>query len=375
MLNILPLLLSLVALPLVESPHLTLDTHVFLSQGLIYSRGANFLADSKDLSADFSEAGINFVSDVPDDNIKFGVQLFSRRLGPEGAFVTKFDWFYLDYTPLNWLGFKVGRIKLPFGLYNDSSDIDSARPFVLLPQSLYPIKNRNFLLAANGAELHGLIHSIEYAIYGGTIPLDTLSLATPGVIIEKIGTPYLIGARLMWDTPIPGLRLSASSQALKLNANLLIPLPTGTTRLELRVPGVLWVGSAEYSMDDLKLAAEYSRWTTTIESNNDALVQSSKKTSERFYVSASYYVTDWLEPGAYVAVSYADVDHREGRAAKQFDYAGVMRFNVNSYWLFKLEGHYMRGTLTLDPLLNDSITRTNLPNEWGVVLAKTTLFF
>ena len=37
------------------------------------------------------------------------------------------DWFDLDYRWKDWLGLRAGRVKLPYGLYNDTSDIDAAR--------------------------------------------------------------------------------------------------------------------------------------------------------------------------------------------------------------------------------------------------------
>ena len=57
-----------------------------------------------------------------------------------------------DYRFKDWLGIRAGRVKIPFGLYNDSSDVDSARVPILLPQSLYPTLNRDFLLAQTGGQ-------------------------------------------------------------------------------------------------------------------------------------------------------------------------------------------------------------------------------
>ena len=63
---------------------------------------------------------------------------FTHDLGPLGNYRTRFDWFYLDYRFWDWLGVGAGRTKVPFGLYNESSDVDAARVPVLLPQSVYP---------------------------------------------------------------------------------------------------------------------------------------------------------------------------------------------------------------------------------------------
>jgi hypothetical protein len=43
--------------------------------------------------------------------------------------------------------------------------------------------------------------------------------------------------------------------------------------------------------------------------------------------------------------------------------------------LLKLEGHYMSGTATLDPALNDDTPRSELARDWGAFFAKTTAYF
>ena len=76
-----------------------------------------------------------------------------------------------------WLGLRAGRIKLPFGLYNEYSDIDSARLSILLPQSLYPTRSRDFLLAQTGFSLYGSrrpgdLGALDYQLAFGTIFVD-----------------------------------------------------------------------------------------------------------------------------------------------------------------------------------------------------------
>ena len=64
-----------------------------------------------------------------------------------------------------------------------------------------------------------------------------------------------------------------------------------------------------------------------------------------------------------------------GRAWSQHDVALTLRFDINRYWLVKLEGHYMRGTAQLSPDINDNRPRTELDPSWLLFLAKTTLYF
>lgn len=348
--------------------------HGFVSQGFMLSTRNNYLARSKGGSAEFSEVGINFTAPVT-EQLRLGVQLFSRDLGPIGNYNVKADWFYLDYRFADELGFRAGRIKVPHGLYNENSDIDSARVPILLPQSIYPTQNRDYLLAQTGAELYGRLDladagALDYRAYGGTIYLDRPQ--TPGATTQvvEIGVPYVVGGRLLWEAPLEGLRLGGSVQALRLNTVVL----QDTTRIEWELPVVIWVASLEYALGDLLLSGEYSRWhirsRTEPEVIPDVTVQ-----NERGYIMASYRVNDWLQPGAYYSLLFPDTDDRKGREAQQHDVSATLRFDLNQYWLFKLEGHYMVGTAGLTSALNDDRPLAELTRRWVAVFAKTTAYF
>jgi hypothetical protein len=352
------------------------EVHGFVSPGFIFTTGNNYLAKSKRGSFEFTEVGINFTVPIT-EKLRSGVQLFARDLGTTGNYSPKADWFYLDYRFEDWFGLRAGRVKVPFGLYNDSSDIDAARVPILLPQSIYPIQDRDFLLAQTGGELYGRVKmhglgALDYRIYGGTIFLEVASQTTVNAQVKNLDVPYVVGQRLIWETPIEGLRAGGSLQALRFDLDVALP---NRPPLALGVPAVLWVGSAEYALHDLLLSAEYSRWIARIESNDPTLVPAGRSISERGYVMASYRVNDWLNPGAYYSLYYPDVNRRSGRDAMQHDIAATLRFDINHNWLVKLEGHFMSGTAALNSDLNDGKPLAQLERNWGVFLVKTTAHF
>jgi len=353
----------------------SVEVHAFVSQGFILSKNNNYLADSKHGSFKFTEVGVNFTKPIV-ENLRVGVQLFAHDLGSIGNFNAKMDWFYLDYRWKDWLGFRAGRVKIPFGLYNEINDVDAARVSVLLPQSVYPVDNRDYLLAQTGGEIYGYVKlhaagALEYRLYGGTIFLDNPAQPGSPLQIQSVNVPYVVGGRVLWETPLDGLRVGGSAQALRLDTTIL----SGAAAFSVRVPAVLWVGSAEYSAHDLLLAAEYSRWNIKAESSNPAIFPEAQVTSERAYVMATYRMAPWFQPGAYYSLLFPDIAHRQGRENIQHDVALTVRYDVNPYWLFKLEGHYMEGTAALNSALNDNIPLSELDRTWGVVLVKTTAFF
>ena len=369
-----------IAPPVMGSDAGQLEVHAFVSQGFIKSTHNNYLAQSDRGSLEMSEVGLNITKSLS-DRLSLGVQLFARDLGPIGDYRATFDWFYLDYRLTDRLALRAGRVKLPVGLYNESSDVDSARVPILLPQSVYSVRNRDFLLAQTGFDLHaylplGGLGALDARLYLGTIYLD-LSSSTPGAA-TNLDVPYVTGGRLLWEAPLEGLRIGGSLQFLRLDFDYAFPVapPAMPMPGRFRLPVRIWVASLEYVIRDLLLAAEYSRWRTSIESDVELPMGTpGRTTSERYYALASYRLSSWLSPGLYYSGLYANVDKRDGRDAYQHDIAATLRFDITPNLIAKLEGHFMYGTADLQPNLNANRPRLQLTEAWGLFLLKLTAYF
>lgn len=353
-----------------------LQLHGFVSQGFILTTHNNYLARARHGSAEFSEIGVNLTASLT-DRATMGVQAFSRDLGPEGNYQIKADWYYLDYRLADELGFRAGRIKLPVGLYNEVQDVDVARVPVLLPHGVYAANRRQYLLAHTGAELYGYVNlalagALEYRLYGGTIYTDP-PLQAPGtpLLVPEIRSPYVAGARLLWETPLEGLRLAASAQAAHIDLVTYTsspPLPLG---LWVWHPILVGVVSAEYSVDDLLLAAEYRRGYAKVRLGS---IEGSVM-DEGAYAMLSWRLAEWFQPGAHYSLYFPDTKYRNGRERQQHDLAGTLRFDIDPHSLLKLEGHYMVGTAGLSPELNDDRPIATLTRRWLAFFAKATMYF
>ena len=359
---------------------LSVDVHAFISQGYIGTTANNYLAPSEWNrkqygSFEFTEAGLT-VSKQLTDHLRTGIQLFGQKLGPLGGLGVQLDWFLLDYRLKDWLGIRAGRVKAPFGLYNDINDIDAARLPVLLPQSIYQASSRDYFLAVDGTELYGLIKmaragAIDYGIYGGTSLLNTTSGSATQIV--SLTTPYVAGGRLMWETPLEGLRFGASVRTLRIDTTLLLPVINKP--VFLRIPATLFIASIEYANNGLLLALEYGRWYVDIETSDAKLFPASSTVADRAYLMANYRLTPWFQFGAYYSLIYPNEQLTSGKENQQHDLAATLRFDINNFWLVKIEGHFMHGTAGLTPALNDGHPLTALEGDWGVVLAKTTAHF
>ena len=117
------------------------QVHGFLSQGYFLTTNNNLFGSSeRGGSLDFTEVGIN-ASWVPWPSLQLAVQGLSRRAGEAAEGEPELDFGLLDYTAVatedRRLGVRLGRVRLPFGLYNDTRDVAFTRPSILLPQSIY----------------------------------------------------------------------------------------------------------------------------------------------------------------------------------------------------------------------------------------------
>lgn len=355
-----------------------LSLHGFISQGAFVTSHSNYLADkSQEGSYDFTETGISLIKMV-DARTDLGFQLFSRKIGDTGDFDIKFDWFFLDYRWSNLLGIKIGRVKIPFGLYNDSSDIDSARVPVLLPQSIYSIQSRDYLLASTGAQVYGHISlddqsgSLEYTVYGGTIHLDIPESSTSGVTINSITVPYLIGTRVLWESPNRAIRTGVSVQQLRIESDLTLG---SSTALTLSLPATLYVGSLEYSKEKWQISAEYSRWYIDLQSSKPSLYSSTSTISERYYLMSNYYLSETVSLGSYYSYYISDTAKNATRDNQQHDWALYTRKDITNNWLLKLEGHYFYGTAALSSTLNGGQSTSSLHKNWMGLFLKTTVTF
>ncbi len=370
-----------------------LDIHGFVSQGAFISTANNFLGHSKRGSVELTEAALNASREVA-DRLRVGLQLFAHDVGPLGDFTLRLDWGYLDYRWRQWLGVRAGRIKLPFGLYNEVNDVPAGRLPIFLPQSIYPTAQRDFLLALTGASVYGSpivgdAGEIDYQAFFGTIFIDP----TETTNILAIDTRRVLGAQVFWRPPIEALRIGASLLNIRADFNLqfseeqiaqLIALGLaqpgydGKAQIRLRDANYL-VGSAEYAHGRWLFAAEYSRQLTHGIAVPAMLLPDTDVDTERFYGLASYRFDDHLEVGGYYSVNHLDAADRTGKrrpvgpahAGYQRDLTLTARYDINEFWLLKAEGHFIQGTSDL--LVADNPGETT--KDWGLFVVQTVLSF
>ena len=380
------------------------DVHGFVSQGYMRSQHNNYLAnDSSDGTFAFNEIGINFSKQLT-DRLRIGLQLFSRDLGQIGNNEIELDWALADYRWKDWLGLRAGKIKLPFGLYNETRDIDALRTSIFLPQSVYPEIYRATNVAVKGAGIYGNVPinslgSLSYNILAGTT--DISGDNDNGMIREingyggievsgdlDVGEIYAGG--LEWQTPLEGLLLKTTLRRMDWDipsetTDTSLGLPAGTS-IKTKISKLIEVVySVEYTWEDLVLAAECYRMRSQPEifvSSLDLVVPQEMSKRLGYYYSAAYRFSPLFEAGTYYSKWYTDRDDKdgsEGGPSGQYvrnyqgwleDYALSLRFDINEYWVCKLEGHRMNGAAFCLGLDND-----DFDDHWYMLAAKLSFSF
>lgn len=397
----------------------------FVSQGYLNTADHNYLtADAREGSGKFTEAALS-VSAQPMDNLRVGMQLLGRDFGAYGNTDVSVDWAYGDYRWRDQLGFRAGRIKMPWGLYNQARDVDMLRVPVLLPQSVYSENDRDLLIAYEGLGVYGSFNldawgELDYELgYGslsmpeeglhhmvgewdeggraaeGQVAAETAELygLDPSSVTARfaelddleLNVPWIAGGRVIWATPVDGLRLALSGFVGDVEASGYYRYDVFVDQGEA-IPAYL---PARRTLDadlDFKethtTSLEYVRggWTMAAEVSTTDM---GNETSLGWYVSNEYrFCSRWSVAGVFSEffpdrqdrdgsewVDAGELDHR----AWQRDYCLSVRADINEHWLVKLEFHAMDGTAMVlegGPDPSDATDR-----YWRMLAAKTTFHF
>ena len=347
--------------------------HGFITQGYLKTDKNNYLADTEKGSFEINEMGINFNTYLNDDT-KIGIQFFARDLGDLGNDKVTVDWAYADRQLREWLGLRVGIMKIPHGFYNESRDCDMMRTSILQPQGVYNEPWRGALYDLTGVGIYGnLINHISYECQAGLI-----EEGTDGGMAKKFND--LVKSRVdrilgHWGTVmnvqcydlIEGLRFGGSlvvwtwDMDITLYPSEKFPFPSPTHAYSDN-EGQVWTGSIEYTRGKFLFSSEYTITYFNIPMQiylmNGALTvhNTLKNHMLGYYYNTSYRFTEWFEAGLYYSTFYYNKDDRQGKSSDLVDKYGwkdyyswskdtclSLRFDLNANWIFKLETHYNDG--------------------------------
>jgi hypothetical protein len=371
--------------------------HGFVSQGLLGSTHYNFLGNTEErLSTELREIGVNFQSQVT-DNIRVGIQLLSRDVGPYGNNKIEVDWAYGNYEVNDMLNISVGKNKLILGLYSAYQDMDFLTPFAMMPSVIYEKGLRGFLNTTYGLSTGGNFDfnnagNLDYSLSLGTMDFENDDmeqyLKVLGVEESKSNTlDFAASANILYNTPLPGLKLNATY--LKMQNISREKSKKGLFYIDQKAdPNWVFLG-AHYSRDIIDIMGEwhlrsdiliksvyinadnpkYGTLPTKADSDGYKQMPTTQMPQEAdttnrggWYVGANVKPLDWFNVGSYFQMYTDRYDETNGTFGLPIDtdrhtnynrdLALTTTFKIGSELVIKLEGHNVWGTALLAATAN-----------------------
>jgi hypothetical protein len=372
--------------------------HGFVSQGYMLSDRNNYLADTQGGTFEFNDAALNFSRGFH-PNLHVGCQLYMRDIGDVGNHKVEIDWAFADYRMTDLIGFRLGKIKLPHGLYNETRDIDMLRTFIFLPPVYYDI-SRSTINAMNGIDTYGnyqfeSLGSLEYQIQFGAKRIETDSgwsryMERRGMNITGFDTNFVQCGKLTWYPTIEGLRIGVTGIFFDINADAeidMLPLPSQyhisgpDLQYQLNNFNVI-VNYIEYTIQEMIFAAEYMTFRgdliiKALAPKHQPTVLDIPIKTDAYYFSMTYRLTDFFEIGGYYSVFWPDSSDKNGKSLSQ-DYlawhkeaAICFRFDITDSLVFKTETHLIDGGALMMPQDNPE----GIDQRTALLLLKLSLSF
>lgn len=361
------------------------QAHGFVSQGYTYTSGNNFFGSSQGTgSLDFREIGVNVSGHLFPNNLLIAAQGLYRDAGGSDNDAFRLDFANLDYHyPLNGhsaIGIRAGRVKNPFGIYNDTRDVIWTRPSVTLPQSVYfdALALRQAMISSDGVLMYGRYvlgdHSFSAELViseprdntGGAAEFLTGLQFAPGA---TGGEPLYVGrAGYYWKEG--RFKLLFSIVSLDRNLHSSLPsVPSGNAK------AFYPLASAQLNLEDWSITAEYGQVNlerTGFPPNGHFL-----NTSENFYLQTEYRFTSTWTALLRFDGFFANINDRSGKRAAQEsgfprhrffakDITFGLRWDFARNFLIAADYHRVYGTAWLSPVDNPDFANKLGDPRWDL---------
>lgn len=372
-----------VALPAWAIDAKSIQVHGFASQAYTLTNKNNFFGESTgNGSFEATEFGVN-ASWRMFPQLQLSGQLLWRKVGNIGDDKIQLDYGLVDYrffsNEQHHHGVRLGRIKNPLGLYNDTRDVAFTRPGVILPQSIYFERTRDLALSSDGGEMYGELRFAANTLgwelmvaQPRTNDVDTEIALLGADRLGDLGGDTSVIGRLIYDHSGGRVRLAISSARLNLEYQPGLGDPSGAGAIRF-TPTIL---SAQFNSERWTITSEYAR-RNFLFGDKIAYVPPILKTitGESYYLQSEYRLTEKWELMARYDVAYQNVDDETGQkfaalaagaipAHSQFskDWTVGVRWNPSPVWMVRAEQHWINGTAWLP--FQDNPDRSKTSQHW-----------
>ena len=362
--------------------------HGYLTQDFFHSSDNNVNGHSDDgISPGRTEIGLN-ISYQPFDHLTLSAQGLYRRAGDVDKGSVRLDYGLADWGLFNYpegqIGIRGGRIKIPFGLYNETRDVAFTNPTILLPQGIYFDRSRSLLTSADGGALYAQHHTpwgnFSFKFNVGfplgnheEIRATLLTPAAQGTFKANLAA----ATQLKYESNAGEYVFAVSYMDLKLKYHPVANdfLSSGYTTIR----PLLF--SAQYNGERLGLTAEYLyRWN---HSKNFRFFPESRTVSESWFVQASYRFIPQLQGIVRYETLSMSIADRSGNLASRVglpnhiayseSWMAGLRWDITSCWMLRTEYHRIHGTAWLSQ--SDNQNRAATHENWDLYVLQLSYRF
>lgn len=301
-----------------SSPWERLRIHGFASQAVLETSANRYFGNSPETSLDLTELGLNGFFQLT-NQLSFSAQVLSRRAGELYDGEPSLDYALGDLTLASTAdgraGLRIGRIKIPLGLYNETRDVPFTRPTIFLPQVIYYDRLRNLILSTDGLMIYG----------ESFLPWGNLSVMLGGgraVIDDNVEWGFLGGdfdgsMETGGNSYVGSLWYETQGGAFKAGlSGVTVPLRFKADTASILGPGKIdvayWIGSLQYNAELFTLSAEYGRLPLEWKDFGPYWPYS-KQTTEGYYLQGGYRILPELELTLRYEEGFQDRNDRSGK--------------------------------------------------------------
>jgi len=356
-----------------------IQIHGFATQDFFHTSDNNVYGQSDDgISPGLTEIGLNILYQ-PFDRLTLSAQGLYRRAGKVDGGIVRLDYGVADLNIFNTengqIGIRGGRIKIPFGLYNETRDVAFTNPTIILPQGIYFDRSRSLLVSADGGAMYA-DYNTEYGDFAFKFNVG-MPLGDNEEIRSTILGPQANGE--FEASPAFATQLSyalnggeyvfaVSYMNLELNYQPAVNDNISAGRTFIRP----LLFSAQYNGEKVGLTAEYLyRWN---DYQDYSTSPDFKFVTESWYVQGSYRFLPWLQGIVRYDSFVSDMDDKGGQKAVANglpnhlmfakDWMAGLRWDINSYWMLRFEYHRVHGTAWLAQADNQDRSKTK--QDWDL---------
>jgi hypothetical protein len=299
--------------------------HGYLSQAFAVSDGYQVLGIPSDGTFDYRTAALQFRASVSSRD-SFVIQFSQVRLGESPVMEVRneidLDWIFYERLLAAGTSLRVGRVRAPYGIYNETRFVGPLLPFFRAPEAFYGEASFAF------DRLDGIVlsrslfaarrFSLDADLYAGEWRFLQADKATWAR--AKKG----LGGQLWLNTPLRGLRVGIAGNRSNWS-NSLQALPGAKPAHER------WAASVDGRFERFRLSAEFQR---------DSFPGGAFESS---YALVSLHVTDELSLNLQAAQARARIALARFDEQVLRDRAAGLSYAFRPGLVVKVEGHWIKG--------------------------------